>query len=59
MLWGFGNLFELDDFSNYRIFGYIREISGKKTIKRGKYSNFENRECLSVTQIYLTIYLHI
>ena len=26
ILWGFGNLFELDNFSNHGIFGYISEI---------------------------------
>ena len=35
---GFESLVELDDFSNYRIFGYISKIYGKK-IKRGKYPN--------------------
>ena len=51
--------------SNYMIFRIIGSLAilakfpGEKTIKKGKYSNFENRKCLSVTQIYLTIYLHI
>ena len=59
MFWEFGNSLELDDISNYRIFGYIREIY-KKNDKKGEIPKFaENRKCLRVIQIWLTIYLHI
>ena len=35
ILCGFGNLFKLDDFSNYRTFGCISAIYGKNNKKGG------------------------
>ena len=53
ILCGFGNLFKLDDFSNYRTFGCISAIYGKK-IKMGNTQIVKKRKLLSVIRQALT-----